>query len=422
LHFVWKHRLLGPGLRTREGEPVEVLSAGTHNYDAGPDFIGARLRVGDTLWAGNVEIHLRGSDWARHGHDSDPAYDGVVLHVVGQDDRPALTSQGRPLATCELRHDPALWENYERLRHNDGWVACQQQLPQVPAFRARMWLDKVMVEKSQKKAEEIFRLLDDTRNDWQESFYIFLARSFGFGTNSMPFEALAKSLPQRILAKHKDQPMQLEALLFGQSGLLETANPLDEYGESLRREHKFLAHKYGLRPIDGSWWKFSKLRPSGFPTLRIALFATLTHRSNSLFSKAMEAKNPEELWPLFDVEASEYWQSHHHFGKKSKKQSKRLGISSFYRIVANAIVPFLFVYGKSRDKADRIETAFDFLDKLPAESNSIVRAWESAGYKAGSLGESLALVELKKSYCEPQRCLDCAIGSYLIRNQNSKNR
>ncbi len=287
LHYVWRTRRFDfQNLITTEGEAVEIIAPGTHNTHAGPDFFDARVRIGGTLWAGNVEMHLVASEWETHRHGEDRAYDNVVLHVVWEEDLPVLRSNGERIPCIELkkRIPAALIKTYRELLHNEHWIPCQHHFHRVPDITRQVWLDRLMVERLEAKTAFIAESLERTQQHWEETFYQILARNFGLKVNAEPFEALARSLPLNLLSKHKNNLLQLEALLFGQAGLLEGVFE-DDYPQRLQKEYAFLQHKYSLQPIAGSSWKFLRMRPANFPSLRIAQFATLIHQSAHLFSK-----------------------------------------------------------------------------------------------------------------------------------------
>ena len=415
LHFVWRHGLFDMArLTTKDGDPVSIFSPGMINYNAGPDFFNARIKIGKTVWAGNVEIHQHASDWYRHQHDQDPGYDNVILHVVKIDDRQCFNSKEQPVPSMTLMYAPHLEANYDELIRSKGWIACQQHFGQIDILALQIWFHGLMTERLQQKTSEIIERLQQNKNNWNETFYQFLARNFGFKTNSLPFEMLSKALPLTILARHKDNLFQIEALLFGTAGLLNRELIGDDYFLSLRQEFSFLYGKYKLRPLEGHLWKFLRMRPVNFPTVRIAQFAGLIHQSSALFSKLTEINDLEKLKKLFQTEASCYWTSHYLFNKKSPKKTKHLGNSSFYNIVINTIVPFLFVYGEYHHKPELKDLALDYLGKTPAENNSVIENWRRLGVPVRSAFDTQALMQLKNSYCNPKKCLNCPVGTKLI--------
>ena len=422
LHFIWKHRLFSKSnLKAVSGEKLEIISTGTHNFDSGPDFFNARIRIGDTIWAGNVEIHTKASDWYLHRHNHDESYNNVILHVVETADREVLVNE-KVLPCLVLNYPEKLKENYFQLLQSEQWIACQDRFRLVDPFDVKFWMGALLSERLLSKTDEIRFLLQQNKNDWNETFYQLLARNFGMKTNALPFELLAKATPLGILGKHKNSLFQIEALLFGQSGLLNEELIGDDYFLKLREEYSFLYKKYKLNPVEAHLWKFMRLRPVNFPTIRIGQFAQLICKSTALFSKILETENLKSLELFFDVESSEYWDNHYRFNKTSKKTSKKLGSSAFQNIVINTIAPVLFVYGDINAKYELKDRALRFLDELPAENNSIIDGWEQLGVRVKSAFETQALLQLKNFYCKNKKCLDCRLGIKIIgRTSESEN-
>ncbi|PTN08374.1 uncharacterized protein DUF2851 [Mangrovibacterium marinum] len=416
LQFLWRHRLFdATELKTTAGIPVEVISPGFQNTDAGPDFFNARLKIGDTIWAGNVEVHWRSGDWNKHRHHQDSAYDNVILHLVKEDTGAVQNSKGVFIENVCLPYSSVLEDNYRKLQQATSWIPCADAIHQVPQITLQLWYHALVVERLQHKTSEIVFRLEQNKNDWNETFYQFLARNFGFKVNALPFEMLAKAVPLAVLGKHKNDLFQLEALLFGSAGLLNQELVGDDYFLALRREFSFLYKKYALKPVEGHLWKFLRLRPFNFPTVRIAQFAQLIHQSNALFSQLIEMESLNEVKKLFQIEPSDYWNTHYKFNKQSRELSKNFGTSSFHNLVINTIVPFLFVYGDYYKQQHLKDLAFDFLERIPAEANSIVANWRQLGISAATAYDSQALIELKNSYCNAKKCLNCPVGMKLIK-------
>lgn len=417
LHFLWRWRRFdAQHLATTGGQPLEILHPGEWNNHAGPDFFNARLRIGDTLWAGNVEIHLHASEWLAHRHHEDPAYDNVVLHVVLEEDQPVLRASGERIPCLELkgRIPQAISAIWERLEHERAWIPCQSFFKTVPDIVRLNWLDRLLVERLEQKTAAVAEVLAATENHWEEAFYRLLARNFGLKVNAEPFEALARSLPLLILAKHKNDPKQVEALLFGQAGLLE--GPFrDEWPAALAQEYRFLSHKYQLVPLAAAQWKFLRLRPANFPTVRLAQFAALVHQSAHLFSKILEAPNLRALENLFDVQTGTYWHTHFQFDIPSVKRPKHPGRDFVHLLIINTIAPFLFHYGKTRDQDTFQQRALALLESLPPESNAIIDAWAELGVPARHAYQTQALIHLKTRYCDEKRCLECAVGNAILK-------
>jgi len=415
LHYVWKFSLFEKeGLVTNDGQPIRIVSHGTHNQDAGPDFVDARIHIGHTLWAGNVEIHHRASDWFRHGHGQDVAYDSVILHVVEHDDQQVRRTCGTLVPSLTLKFNTALLDNYEQLLRTKRWVFCDESIAGVPGLVKEAWLERMVVERLERKTSSIEASLAETSNDWAAAFYVALARSFGASVNADAFEALARSLPYACLAKHKSSLLQLEALLFGQAGMLEGSHG-DEYPADLAREYSFLRNKFCLEPMDASAWKFMRMRPSNFPTIRIAQFARLLNTSSTLLSKIIETGTVGELKGFFNVTASPYWDTHYRFGKESKSARKHMGDVGAGTILVNTVIPFIFIYGKMNGQPTLQERAVEFLGRLPFEQNQVTSRWVGKVPGCDNAARSQALIHLEKQYCLGGRCLQCAIGSCVVR-------
>ena len=422
LHFIWKYHLFNKGnLRTTSGEKLEIISTGTHNLDSGPDFFNAKIRIGKTIWAGNVEIHSKSSDWYVHRHDENETYNNVILHVVEKADREVVPN-GRTLPCYELKYAGKLKENYRHLLQSEQWIACQERFHMIDPFELKFWSGALLSERFLAKTGEIKQILQQNKNDWNETFYQLLARNFGMKINALPFELLAKATPLNILGKHKNNLFQIEALLFGQSGLLNEELIGDDYFLKLREEYSFLYKKYKLKPVEAHLWKFMRLRPVNFPTIRISQFAQLICKSTALFSKILETENLKTLELFFDLKSSDYWTNHYRFNKISKGKGKKLGCSTFQNIVINTIAPVLFVYGDMNGKSELKDRAVQFLDELPAEKNSIIEKWEGLGIIPRSAFETQALLQLKNFYCKNKKCLNCRLGTKIIsRTEESTN-
>lgn len=415
LQFIWQQGLFTKyNLKTTDGQPLEIISTGQPNTDSGPDFFNAKIRIGETIWAGNIEIHQKSSHWLLHKHHADAAYDNVVLHVVEQHDKPIVV-KNHELPTLEITYQAEILENYEQLLRSAKWISCEEKLPEYDPFLIRFWFSSLMIERLQSKTGEILTILEQNKNNWNETFYQLLARNFGMKTNALPFELLAKSLPLQVLSKHKNDLFQIEALLFGQSGLLNETLLGDDYFLSLRKEYSYLYKKYSLNGLESHLWKFMRLRPINFPTVRIAQLAMLIHHSSALFSKTLETPDTEDLRKLFDVKASSYWDNHYSFNKISKdNHPKTLGQVAFNNLVINTIVPLLFVYGDQHLDQAMKDRALHLLEKTAPESNQIIRKWEELGIESRSAFETQALLQLKNTYCDHKKCLKCQLGARII--------
>lgn len=410
LHYVWQYKLFANyNIKTTDGEQVEVIDVGKYNTDAGPDFFNAKIRIGETLWAGNLEIHTRSSDWEKHNHHIDKAYDSVILHVVDVADGDVYRIDGARIPQLVLDYPKQIVDNYELLINEKKWIPCADKIATVPSVFIQSWKNALLTERLEHKMLSINNLLIDTNQHWEEAFYITLARNFGFGTNSQAFESLAKSLPLAALGKHKDNLFQLEALLFGQAGLL-NEDAEDEFSIKLKQEYEFLRAKFALQPLNASQWKLLRLRPDNFPHVRIAQFAALIHSSSKLLSKIVENPNIDYLRAVFACEPSSYWQTHYLFTTESPKKNKKLGTHSINGILINTVVPFLFCYAHQKNIQDLKDKALQLLEQIPCEANSVITGWKNLHITADSAYDSQALLELKKHYCDEKKCLRCRIG------------
>jgi len=419
LHYVWKFRLFErSALQTVNGDELEIYSPGLHNTDSGPDFQNGRIRIGDTTWAGNIEIHINSSDWQKHNHTTDEAYNNVVLHVVYRDDTPLVLADGRRIPTLELkdRIPEELYIKYHNLIYGEKTIIpCESSIGKLDDFTLRTWFTRVLIERLEKKSAAVIAALKVNRGDWEETFYGFLAANFGFKTNALPFELLARSLPQNILAKNKSNPLQIEALIFGQAGMLEDDFE-DEYPQQLKQEYAFLRKKYSLTPIEKHLWKFMRLRPQNFPTIRLAQFAALIVNSNHLFSKVLDIRDVKTLSDLFDgIKVNAYWDDRYRFDKISKPFAKNLGAASINVLLLNTLAVFLFSYGKHHQQQHYIDRSLKLLESLPGEQNQIIADFNSLGVKASSAFESQALLELKNYYCNYKKCLQCSVGNKILK-------
>ena len=419
LHYLWKYSLYDPEkLFDNEKNKIIVLNPGEYNRDSGPDFFNARISIEGTVWAGNVEIHSRSSHFDNHGHQNDPAFNNVILHIVAENDKRVFNSKGEEILTVEITFDSSLFEKYTFLINNPYIIACQDDIKKLDDIPVRHWLNSVLIERFQRKSGSILKIFYETGNDWEETFYRMLARYFGFRVNTEPFEMLATALPFRIIRKHTDNIYQIEALLFGAAGLLEEGlfkeALSDEYYRNLLKEYTILSAKYSLKPLHGWIWKFSRLRPSNFPTIRLSQLAAMLSITGGLFSRVLEANDIKQIKELFEVTASSYWNEHYVFGKKCRDVAKSTGSQATDIFLINAVIPVIFVCGQSRDRQDISERALGFLEKIDAEKNAITAEWDTAGINAESAFYSQALLQLRNEYCRKRKCLDCRIGNKII--------
>ena len=405
---------------TTDGVPVFVIDPGIPNIDAGPDFFNAKIRIGDIIWVGNVEIHERASDWFAHHHDKDKSYNSVILHVVRKNNASVCRTDNEVIPQIVFCVPKKVEENIEWLLSRDTPVSCAERICYVSSLHLSDWMTALLMERLERKTHDIFDRLENNSKDWNEAFYITLMRNFGFNTNSDAFELLAGSLPFKCILKHRNNPLQIEAMFFGQAGLLCSESvdipTTDSYLQDLRREYDFLSKKYNLRPLEAFLFKNLRTRPVNFPHVRLAQIAAVWINNDLLFSKILEAKNAKDLRALFDIEPSEYWKTHYNFRSASAAGNKNIGRNAADIILINTVIPVLFAYGKNRNLPEYCERALRLLEEIKPERNSIVKVFCNAGISAKNAGDTQALVQLKREYCDKKKCIYCRIGFRLIGN------
>ncbi|MEI7663611.1 MAG: DUF2851 family protein [Bacteroidota bacterium] len=415
LSYLWKSRQLYPDLKTEAGDTLTILHPGDQNRDGGPDFFNARLRIGDTTWAGNVEIHVRASHWFKHGHQFDPAYDNAILHVVYEADLAVDHPDGGPMQTLVVkdRFPERILDRYQQMMINQQWIPCYNQLQGVAETGFSLWAPGLAVERLVCKAFNVKQLWGNCKADWEETFYQHMACSFGFKINGVPFELLAKSLPLKIVRKHSEQVLQLEALFFGQSGLLDNSIEGD-YPKALLHEYQFMKKKYNLKSVPAGTWKFLRLRPMNFPTIRISQWVDFLVSTHLKFFELIEDGSFSEVLKALNICASSYWDTHYVFGKETACQRKIIGRDSINLLIINGIVPLMFFFGLEKDQPAMREKALSFLEQVNGEHNAEISRWTAAGLPIGTALHTQALLHLKRYYCEKKRCLDCRIGNALL--------
>ncbi len=419
IYFIWKFKYFqGSQLKTTDGASIQILQPGVRNIHSGPDFSNARIRLGTELWAGNVEIHVMSSEWNQHGHQKDPAYNNVILHVVWSEDEKAMNQSGAIVPSLVLKDkvDISLLSQYDYLMNSQKWIPCADPLAKITDITKANWIQRLMAERLERKATDILTSLKLNQNDWESVCYQKLARSFGSQVNGEAMEMLARITPLSVLYKHRDQLWQIESLLFGQSGLLEDSGLQDEYPVKLKNEYDFLKDKYHLTPMKKDQWKFLRMRPANFPTIHIAQLARILYQSDHVFSRLIAAKNVREIVHMIDIRISNFWKDHYSFNPSDASKEKSLGKQTAQNIVINTICPLLFSYGISTDQEQYKEKALNLLSEMPAENNFITRGWNYLGWKAMNGMDSQALIQLKNEYCDHKRCLGCSIGHQIIRN------
>lgn len=428
LHYVWKHRLFPlKSLKTTTGLAVEVIDPGLHNHDAGPDFFNAKVKIGETVWVGNVEIHDKASDWYLHHHHGDSHYDNVVLHVVGVVDTDVQTKEGRLLPQMQLEVPCGVRENYHVLLQADKYPPCHRVIPQLPALVAHAWMSRLQTERLEQKTERICQRVERCNGSWEEAYFMTLARNYGFGINGEAFEQWAAAVPLLDVAHHRDNLFQVEALFMGQAGLLapeavperyREAAVAEGYLERLRKEYLYLSHKFGLRPVDHGLWRFLRLRPQNFPHIRIAQLANLCHEQKMGLARLVDCKDVKTARALLRTGVTPYWETHYMFGAPSKKSKKQLSEASLDLLLINTAAPMLFAYGRHRQVEEYCDRALAFLEQIKAENNHVVRMWKECGLSVDNAGDSQALMQLKKEYCDKKDCLRCRMGYLFLAKGN----
>ncbi|AWH85202.1 DUF2851 domain-containing protein [Flavobacterium album] len=417
LHHVWHYKKFSiHGLKTVQGEDIEILNAGQYLQQTGPDFFNAQIVIGGQKWAGNVEIHLRSSDWYLHSHENDPNYDNVVLHVVWDHDTQVLRKDNSEIPVLELKHytDPKLLESYNALAAAKTWIYCEKELETMNSFILENWKERLFFERLERKAAPIIQLAQETGNDWEAVLFCFLAKNFGLNTNGNAFYAIAGSLPFALVRKESFDAGNLEALFFGRAGLLD-GDPEDVYPLDLKARFEYMSNKHQLQRVHIDNLEFFRHRPDNFPTIRLSQFAALYNAHQNLFSKIINCATVEEIYKVFEVQASAYWQSHYTFDKESTKKRKALTASFIDLIIINTVIPFRFAYAKSTGK-EVSEELVALLQAVAPEKNAIVDKFRSFKVTAGSAYDTQSLLQLRNEYCSRKRCMQCALGLELLKS------
>jgi hypothetical protein len=411
LHFIWQFQYFNKSqLTTSTGEPVQVLFAGQYNTNQGPDFSDAKIKIGKTTWAGTVELHIKTSDWKKHNHQSDANYNNVILHVVWEDDGSQNTV---PVIELKERVSKILLQRYEELMNVTSFIPCEKSIDTVRDITWKSWKDRLLVERLLRKSKIVETQLQQNNYHWEETFWWLLAKNFGMKVNADAFEAIAKSVSINILAKHKSQIHQLEALLLGQAGLLE-GDFTDDYRVMLQKEYKFYKNAYRLQPCGSSVF-FLRMRPGNFPTIRLAQLAMLIHDSAHLFSKIKETTSLKDVKEWFDVTANDYWHYHYQFDETSAFKKKKLGAVMIDNIIINTIAPVLFAYGNYYDENKYKEKAMGWLEETATEKNAITKGFQQLKIENKNAFDSQAVIELKNEYCSKKRCLECGVGNAILK-------
>lgn len=415
LHFIWQFQYYNQEqLTTVNGNHLQVLHCGQLNQDQGPDFLAAKIKIDDITLAGNVELHVNASHWYQHHHEKDHNYNHIILHVVWINDKPVLDTYQKQIPTLELQTlvPKVLLQQYNKLMQEKKFIPCENHLPVLSNIGWMAWKERLLTERLEHKSIHIIQNLLKANHHWEEVFWWHLARNFGMHVNNDFLEQVAKSLPVSLLAKHKNQIHQLEALLLGQAGLL-NGDYSDKYPRLLQKEYAFLARKYSLVTLPKSPL-FLRMRPANFPTIRLAQLAMLVQNSTHLFSKIIAAESIKDLKVLFNVTANDYWHYHYLFDEATPYQPKKTGHQFINNILINTVIPVVFSYGQYREEQYWKDKAIHWLLQSEKEDNSLTKKWKALGIENKAAFDSQALLELKNNYCNNKRCLECAVGNKLL--------
>ncbi len=416
LHYTWKHKIFPlHELRTTDGRLLEVLNPGIYNTDAGPDFTGAKIKLNGIEWVGNVEIHQKTGDWFRHHHDTDAAYENIILHVAAEIDQRLFYPNGQEIPQLQLSVPSYVEENYSELSHNDCRPPCRHVIGELSTFLIHNWMTSLTLERIEERTRQIMLRREALDKNWEDTLFVTLARNFGFGINGDAFEQWAQSIPMSAVGKHRDSLFQIEAIFFGQAGLLENDHE-DNYYRQLQKEYRYLRQKFTLTPIDPKVWKFLRLRPQNFPYIRIAQLAMLYYEQRLNLSRLLNTQNLDEVSALLLTHVSDYWRTHYTFdAQPTKPVEKTLSPSSIQLIVINSVAPILFAYGKYKSDHSLCDRAFSLWEQLKPENNTIIRDWVSAGISCENAADSQALIQLHRNYCQRRDCLRCKFGYEYLR-------
>ncbi len=418
IHYIWQYKKYNfSNLKTTRGEELTIVNSGNYLQKEGPDFFNAQLVLNSQKWAGNIEIHLKSSDWYLHQHEKDANYDNVILHVVWEHDAPIFRKDNSEIPVLEIRNYVSKEDlsNYQELSTKKSWLFCENQLQEVDAFILLNWQERLFLERLERKAAPIQQLLQETDNDWESVLFCMLAKNFGLNTNGETFLRIAKSITFSLIRKEALEVMYLEALLFGQADMINKELE-DTYPKELLSWYEYIALKYKLKKPILEPVQFFQHRPDNFPTVRLAQLAMLYHLHRNLFSKIIEAKSLQEIYTIFEFGVSEYWKTHYNFDKQSPKKDKFLSKAFIDLLIINTVIPFKFAYAQCQGK-ENIEGIIDLLSNIPAEKNNIIEKFSTFGIVSKNAFESQSLLQLKNEYCNAQKCLQCAIGLELLKNK-----
>ena len=430
LHYVWKHKMLPlHEMKTTKGLHVEVIDSGLHNMNSGPDFFNAKIKIDDTLWVGNVEIHDKASDWYLHKHDKDERYNNVILHVCGDIDMEVKNQNGDCIPQMQLDVPEHVTRHYAELLSTDKYPPCYKIIPELSNLMVHSWMSALQTERLEQKTDAIINRVEQCNGSWEAGFFVTLARNFGFGINGDAFEQWALSIPLNDIAHHRDNLFQIEAIFMGQAGLLDLDTVpakyheiaiADGYFNKLKDEYTYLKHKFGLQQIDSNMWRFLRLRPQNFPHIRISQLANMYYTAKCSISQIVECDTVKEAMNTMHTGVTEYWETHYTFGSESEKNEKHISPFSLNLLMINTVIPVLFAYGRHQSKEKYCDRAFDFLEQLKAENNHIVRMWKECGLNVENAGDSQALIQLKNEYCDKKNCLRCRIGYEYLKGEKNQ--
>ncbi len=406
IYYLWENKLLPLNLKTTDNEELTILSVGMRNHDSGADYNNARIKIGGTLWAGQIEVHVKASDWYRHGHQFDDNYNNVILHVVYDNDTDLLNI---PTLEIKDKFDISLLENYNKFSSSINWIPCSELIGDIESLTINSWLDRMLVERLENECKELDVKLMNNNNDWEQTFYQRLMRYFGLKVNNDSFEYLSKILPFNVLLRHRDNDIYIDSMMFGCAGFL-THNFNDDYPSLLKREFSMLQSKFGLKIMPYSHWKFLRLRPSNFPSIRIAQLAKIIAKNGNMFSKIKDSANINEITELFNIELNSYWDNHFQFDKTSNTEKKKIiGKTAIDSIIINAVIPMIFYYGYYHSDERYKEKAMNYLEQIVPENNVVIREFRNSGIKLENAFHTQAIIYMYKHYCRRKRCLECRI-------------
>ena len=430
LHYVWKHKMLPiKEMKTTKGLHIEVIDSGLHNMNSGPDFFNAKIKIDDTLWVGNIEIHDKASDWYLHKHDKDERYNNVILHVCGDIDMEVKNQNGDCIPQLQLDVPEHVTQHYTELLSTDKYPPCYKIIPELSNLMVHSWMSALQTERLEQKTDAIINRVEQCNGSWEAGFFVTLARNFGFGINGDAFEHWALSIPLNDVAHHRDNLFQIEAIFMGQAGLLDLDTVpakyheiaiADGYFNKLKDEYTYLKHKFGLQQIDSNMWRFLRLRPQNFPHIRISQLANMYYTAKCSISQIVECDTVKEAMNTMHTGVTQYWETHYTFGSESEKNEKHISPFSLNLLMINTVIPVLFAYGRHQSKEKYCDRAFDFLEQLKAENNHIVRMWKECGLNVENAGDSQALIQLKNEYCDKKNCLRCRIGYEYLKGEKNQ--